>query len=385
MDHKLLLVKSITLLFRESQLIVKTDSSVDLIRTVLEEVKVSDIGIGINSDREVILALKETILEMCGNPPEHEYDRTELLQRVRVNTNGDEKLYDSISQGIEDDLAEGPLKRAILNSRKSINNHFKEQQINDVLAKAAYKFKFQREKIKDVNQFVMEVLGQLEPLQITTTSKDPAVVSDIDIGDDAAMQSAFGEIKVATNGDGIMKLGWQDMNNMTQGGLRRGEFVMTPALQHKYKTGLTLSMFKQLAVYNVPFMIDSKKKPLLVRISFEDDLNLNLQFLYQSLKYDETREVVDVKYLSVEEMSAYVKQRMQVNGYHVKLLRVDPSQWTYKHICNKLIELEAQGYEIHICMVDYLAMLPTTGCTVSGPMGTDLRDMFRRIRNFCSP
>jgi hypothetical protein len=34
-------------------------------------------------------------------------------------------------------------------------------------------------------------------------------------------------------------------------------------------------------------------------------------------------------------------------------------------------------------MLDYLSMIPTTGCT-TGPAGTDIRDLFRRIRNFCA-
>jgi hypothetical protein len=66
------------------------------------------------------------------------------------------------------------------------------------------------------------------------------------------------------------------------------------------------------------------------------------------------------------------------------MLRVDPTQWTYRSICNKVLEYEAEGYEIHVLMLDYLAMVPTTGCSI-GPMGSDLRDMFRRLRNFTNP
>lgn len=384
MDNRLLLVKSLTLLFRESQLAIKTENSCDLIRTVLDDVRVSDVGIGINSDREIILALKNTVLEMCGNPVDHEYDVQELLQRFRLNVGEDDKLYDAICQGLDEDISESKLKRTIVNIRKSINNHFREQKINEILNKASYTFKYQRDKIKDVDQFVMEVVGQLEPLQMTNNDKDPAVLNDIDIGDEGSMNKAFHEVKNMRNTDGILKTGWEALNDMLQGGFRRGEMALIGALQHKYKTGFSLSIFKQIALYNVPFMLDSTKKPLLLRISFEDDIILNLQFLYQSLKYDETRVPVETDDISVEDMSAYVKQKLQVNGYHIKMMRVDPTQWSYKHICNKIIELEAQGYEIHLLMLDYLGMLPTVGCITTGPMGTDLRDMFRRVRNFCS-
>jgi hypothetical protein len=86
----------------------------------------------------------------------------------------------------------------------------------------------------------------------------------------------------------------------------------------------------------------------------------------------------------ITKIAAYVQERMRVNGYEIKMLRVNPSEWTYKDLCNKILELEADGYEIHMCMVDYLPMMPTTGC-LQGPTGTDVQDLYRRVRNFCAP
>lgn len=385
MDNKLLLVKSITLLYRESQLAVKGDSSADLIRTAIETIKIPDVGVGINTEREMLAGLKATLTEMCDHPADYEYDLKTMLTQLKLNCSYDEKLYEVFVSGIEDELPEPQLKRTIVNLRKAIQNHFREQKIDEVLNQASYRFKYKRDAIKDVNQFVMEVLAQLEPLQTLTTAKDPAVVGDIDIGDESGVRVICDEIKEADSDDGLIKFGWQGLNEMIQGGARRGDTVIIPALQHKYKTGFSLSLFMQAALYNKPYMLDPTKKPLLVRFSFEDDLKNNIQFMYQKLKYDETKTFVDVKSVTSEEMSAYIKQRLQVNGYHIKMLRVDPTQWSYRHICNKIIELEAQGYEIHLCMVDYIGMLPTTGCNVSGPIGTDKRDLIRRLRNFFGP
>jgi len=74
---------------------------------------------------------------------------------------------------------------------------------------------------------------------------------------------------------------------------------------------------------------------------------------------------------------------MGVRGYHVKFMRVNPSGWTYRDIQNTIISLEAEGYEVHMLALDYLAMVPTIGCT-QGAQGDDLRDLWRRMRNFCS-
>ena len=388
MDNKLLLVKSITLLYKESLLPGRTENSNDLVRTVLENVKVTDVNLTINQNRDIEAALKRTALEMCENPSEYEYDKNDLLQRLKLNCFNDDNLYESFYQSIDPELSEASLKRSVINSRKSINNHFKEHQIDNILGKAYAEFRHNRDKIKDVNKFTAELISQLEPFQLSVSAKDPGIMTEVDLGDSGEVSKIFENIKASSSGDMVMRLGKQELNNMFQGGLRRGETVLVGALPHNYKTGFTLDIFESLALYNKPKMIDPTKKPLILRVSFEDSTETNIQFIYQTLKERETGEKVilgeqgEVSGASNDEMAAYVKQRLGVNGYEIKLLRVDPTKWTYMHLLNKILELEASGYEIHVLMVDYLGLLPTTGCLV-GPMGSDVRDMFRRVRNFC--
>lgn len=387
MDDRSLLAKSFTLLYRESQLINKTENSSDLVRTVLNDVVVNDIALGLNTEREIISSFKNTILEMCNNPVDHEYNKEELLQVIRVNTLNDDRYFEAIKQGIINDMDEGSLKRVILNYKKSINNHFKEKKLGAILHNASRTYNYERQKIPDINAFIDSVISELEPLQLNTTIKDPAIITELDLGDDKSASVVFNEMKARNTGQVGYITGWQDFNEMIQGRLRPGETVCINALQHKYKTGFTLSLYTQIAKYNIPRHINSGKKPLLLRISFEDDLVLNLQFIYQKLKYDETGVLVssvEMAKLTTEEMLAYVRKELQVNGFHIKLLRIDPSQWTYKSIFNKIIELEAEGYAIEVLALDYLALIPTIGCITSGPIGSDLRDLFRRVRNFCA-
>ena len=311
MDSRLLLVKSISLLYRESQLTIKTENSTDLVRTVIDAIQIPEFQSGINTEREILMGLKATVIEMCNNPPEHEYDKNSLLQQLRINCKHDQDFFSILAQGINEEIPENQLKRNIVNLRKAINNHFREEKINEILDKASYAFKFKRDKIKDINQFLMVIQDQLEPLQLQSTSKDPAVMSDIDIGDENSLREGFKEVKTNSDNSGILQCGWQDINEMTQGGFRRGEYWILPALQHKYKTGFSLSIFAQFAQYNIPHMLDPAKKPLLLRISFEDSISNNLQFLYQKLKYDETNEYVDIVNTTEDEMTVYVKKRLE--------------------------------------------------------------------------
>ncbi len=384
MNDRLLLAKAITLLYRESQLKDDTERSADLVRTAVNSIKIADIGIGISSDREVLTALKATALDMCVQASNYEYDLNILLQRIKVNISSDDKLYKAIQQGLEPELTDKALKRTILNLRKSISNHFRELQIVDLVGKASHKLRFERDSISDINQFLSDFIVQLEPLQLVSDTKDPAVMDDVDIGDDTSMNRIFNDVQKMNNGGKIYRTGWQDINEMCQGGFRPGETVVIGALQHKYKTGFSLSLFAQLALFNKPHTEDHEKKPLLLRISFEDPLVNNLQFLYQYLKYNETGERVYIKDITVEEMSGYVKSRLQVNGFHIKMLRVDPNNWSYKSLFNKIIELESQGYSVECLMVDYLSQLNKVGCTHSGITGSEVGDLLSRVRTFCA-
>jgi len=383
MDSKLLLVKGITLLYRESQLEGTKEKSSALVREIVSKIKPPEITMDTGEGREILMGLTRTALTMCDDPHDHTYELTELLQRVKVNTGDETELYESIATGVTKEMDQQELKRYTLNIQRSLKNFQNEEKVSQIINQAAYKLRFDRDNL-DWKTFVQETHAQLETYIGGDSEDHPAIVDEIDLDDLEAVAKVFKEVKDNDSGLGLLKTGWQAMNRMLDGGFRRGEEVVIGALQHKYKTGFTLSLFKQIALYNTPYMIDPTKKPLLVRISFEDSAALNTQFLYTSLYENAQRKKADISGLTDMEMAQYVKNELTINGYSIKVLKVDPTQYSYRDICNKLLEYEAQGYEIHLCMLDYLAMIPTTGC-VQGALGQDVRDLFRRMRNFCEP
>jgi rRNA maturation protein Nop10 len=383
-NDKLLLVKAITLLYRESLLAEKESNSADLVRTVLESIKLPEHSLTVSHERECLAGLKDTALWMCTGVCNSEFDKEDLLQRLRVNCINDDRLFEILKAGIDKEMDEPSLKRTILSIRKTIHDIFRENEVTELIRINNNKIMFDRASIKDMRAFIQDFVTKLEPYQIEASRRDPAIVASIDIGDTAGIAEVCQEISDASNQMTVLKTGWQDLNNMTQGGFRRGETIGIQALQHNYKTGFSLSVFKQITIYNTPVLDDPKKKPLCLRISFEDSLAANVQFLYQNLYENENGGLTpDITKVSPAEMAAYVQTRMQAAGYQVKLMRVNPSEWTYKNIQNTVLELEANGYEIHVLMLDYLPMIPTTGCE-QGPAGHDLRDLLRRMRNFCS-
>lgn len=138
----------------------------------------------------------------------------------------------------------------------------------------------------------------------------------------------------------------------------------------------------QIPMYNVPRMIDTTKKPLVLYISFEDDAEVFGGFMYKYLYSSEHGTLPDLTDITPAEIQEYMKEKLKINGYHIKMLRVNPAEWTYKELFNYIIYLESQGYEIHACLVDYLIKMSVAGCVGKG--GTEYRDLFDKCRQFFS-
>jgi hypothetical protein len=321
---------------------------------------------------------------MCSAPHGHVYEISEILQRLKIDTGDDANAYEALSDSLVIELDESSLKRTVLNLRRTLQESLREATSFQIMEEAMYKMKFKRAEIVDTHEFFAGLAQRLEENNVVTVLRDPAIINELDLDDEEAVAKTYIQVQAGEIGESIMKTGWHGVNRILQGGVRRGEEGVIGALQHNFKTGFTLTMFKQIALYNIPYMLDPLKKPLLVRFTFEDSAEKNMEFLYLSLKENEdpTTKAVTTG-LDPAYIARYVKEKLRVNGYHIKIISVNPTLWTYRHLCDKLLEFESQGYEIHLCMVDYLTQMPTTGCTV-GPTGADVRNMYQRIRSFCS-
>ncbi len=386
MNNKLLLISGITLLYRESQLQF-TERSDELVRNIIGKMKFmqAETGLGgVETAHNPVEGFRVTALQMCSDPSGHEYDLPELLQRLRVNAGEDESSYEALSDSLLIELDEDGIKKNVLHLRKQLQEAYREAVSRQIMDEASYKLKFKQNEIKSMHQFFSDIAQQLADNNVVTVIRDPAIINEIDVDDEDSVAATYVEVQKAEVGESIMKTGLQGVNRMLQGGIRRGDEGVIGALQHNFKTGFSLTLFKQIALYNKPYMINPDKKPLLVRFTFEDSAEKNFEFLYISLMENETGFKCTTVGIDPKEIARYVKEKLRINGYHIKIIQVDPTLWSYKHICNKLLEYESQGYEIHLCMLDYLTMVPTTGCA-QGPAGTDVRDMYRRMRNFCHP
>ena len=378
-----ILIKCILLLHRENLIRSENpeiiDSSGDLIKTILNMYKNKKVLI--TTENTVIDDLRDLVINMINNP--ENYDESVLLQQLGTMLSTNEPLLSAITKSLTADITQQGLRRSIVTLRNYLNNHYKELEFNRLIMQTIAKMK-NNELEGSVQEYTSNLISQLEALTLQTTTKDPGVVDEMDIVDEDGIDRVFKKTKTNSDGDKRLKTGWKELNLMLGGGFKPGEMCLTSGIQHSFKSGFVRSLFAQLCMYNKPTMLDTTKKPLALFISFEDDADVVMGFFYHYLYFAENNKSPDMKNLDTKEAAIYVRDRLTKTGFNIKILRVNPNEWTYVHLTNKLLTYEAQGYELQILVIDYLSKLPTTGCNRTGAMGTDVRDLFDKVRNFCT-
>lgn len=390
MNNKLLLVHAITLLYRESQLKNLQENSAVLVREIVQNIQAPEVNIGVNHEFEILGGMKQLAMAMCDAPPGYQYEPMELLQQVKVICADEEVLFEAFRDGIEADLSDQTLKRTCMNYQRTLIEFLKEEKIRAIMTKAAQALRFGRNKIPNMKAFVAEVCAQLEPYQVDGSVRDPAIISAANTNDLDSGTEVFKNVKEESAGTSVMRTGWQGMNRALDGGYRFGEEWVSAALEHNYKTGKDLSEFVDMALFNTPILKDPAKKAAMIRVSCEDTLQMNYQFIYKRLIGIEaqrngtldqlTEEVVTqmIAEKSEGELAAYVHDALRVNGFECFFYHINPSMATYKTLQNFVLDAEAQGYEVKVLAVDYLLKIPTTGCDGTSA-GEPLRNMYERM------
>lgn len=386
MNPKLLLINALTLLYRESLLEQKEKRDTNIIVQICNEVKTNETDLTIDLTGKMLLELKAMVLEMNNAPIDTEYNIGEILQRVQITCDSDPTLFEAFRDNVLVDLDQDEIKKSCIRIYKNFKRYFKEKEAKALINKYAAMIRFRPEEVGDVSKFIANFVSELEPYRTTADEKDPAIVGEIDFDDPEQVSAVFKKVQESRSGDLMFSTGWQSVNKMLNGGVRPGETIVVGALQHNNKSGFTRNLFKHFCIYNQPHLLDPSKKPLNVLLSFEDELETIFEWYYKNIKENETGKFVgaeEVKNTDPAYMANYVIRSLQKNGFKVKILRVNPSEWTYMDIQNKILSYESDGYEVKALVIDYLAMIPTTGC-IQGPHGIDIRDLFRRMRNFTS-
>lgn len=317
-------------------------------------------------------------------------DKETFLQKVRLACSHDSYLFESVELLVRPEYTHDEVKRKIGQTRSNIAEHMADVALRDAV-KIAYRLanidnKSRDEKINGIDEVVNALLDiQTSYGASALGRKHPALINSVTISSEVEdsvniMAAAMESIAV----ESVFVPGWQCVKRQfgKSGGGRRGESLLIGAMEYNYKSSMCLQHFRWAATYNIPKLTDPSKKPLLYRMSLENDLHQDILFLYQEIYANEHGQIPDMDKINIDEADAYVKDRLQRNGWHVIIEQYDPNKLTYHTVLKILDDLQSQGYEIHLFNVDYIAMIDKAGCG-GGAMGDDIRLLFRRVANYC--
>lgn len=393
MNVKLILSKCFSLIYRENELKEVSVSNKEFVLNTISTLEIADSPLTLSNEGKKLLGIRDLIVEMCRVPVGDKFDSNQKLNDLRIICDEETTFYDAVRESTYQPLEEKELNQAIISIRHDIINHLRDDDIKRIISQANNTLKYKNYEIKDMKKYLAGVIAELSPYQEAIEDrKDPAIVAEVNLYTGEGLTEVLREIRDDARGESILKFPWQCINRMTRGGMRRGQVTTVSALQHHNKSGFCLSSTLGFCIFNDPNTITKEqdkskgKIPTVIYISFENEQDKVIGDIYTFLKENLENEKVDDNVMSKIQpnvIANYIKDKTCVNGYQFIFIRVNPSEWTYLDIFNKIISWENEGFDIHVCCIDYLNQIPKTGCN-GGSEPDKIQDLFNRVRNFFS-
>lgn len=386
---KTYVIKMITLICLERRLGEDVPISSDLIQNTLELLPVEDASAEVDWGKQAYNELKQLVQRLLQTRYADFPHESELLQQIKVIVRDDTYLYDAVATTLNDtNPTDGETTVKLIGSiRKGLALFIREKNIADITKRYIHKLQFKPQEIPDKADFIVKMGEELAPyLTSRGIDADPAIMGSVDFDDSEGMEEAFRKAQQALSPEGALKPGWQAMRRFLGEceGFKRGEFVLMGALKHNFKSGMMMCLLVHILMFNPPKLRDPSKKPLISFISYENEIEGNIKFIYEYIYANTTDSAPDFGRVTPKEMSEYVVNFFKNSGYHVKMVRIDPSDYTYSRLITYLETLQHEGYEIIALFIDYFNMMSKRGLETSAS-GDDIRLLARRIRNYTSP
>lgn len=175
MDNKLALTTAVTLVYRESMTGEDGGVSVELVRSLLDLVKVSDANIGTDPESNSVKNLKVTLSDMLNQSDISVYEASDLLTRIRINLKDDDKWYSAIEKSINAKLDEMAIHKSINVLRGKIKAMINREKVSKILREKAAQWSFKYTEIENPDKFIQELCSDLESTVSMAGNKDTAI------------------------------------------------------------------------------------------------------------------------------------------------------------------------------------------------------------------
>jgi hypothetical protein len=379
------LIRCITALY----LINKTPGNwTDIKKTIKETltyIELPTATIGDGSDGIISINLRSMADWMLSVEEGIDFNKEDILGRIRINLRGETSYLNELELSISIEGDEDRSRKRIRSINSELKFDLNKQRIKKLVARMNHRINFSASGI-DTKEAIRELQENLAKYNVDPEGSEKAgFVGRLITTDLEAMEKVFETAKEVNSPEGLLRTGFVGLNRMAGGiGLRRGELINVGALTHNYKTGMLNDLARQVPLYNTPFMFDVKKKPLVLRVSFENKLEQDLPIIYKSLIEQETGEKITLSEIDQVKAAQYIKNRLEVNGYKFGMECYDPNNFDVYDLIDLISKYEADGYELHLLVVDYMELIVNIAKSADR-RDEAINDAFQVIRNHCFP
>lgn len=388
MDIKSVLHKSITALYYYSHSNTSSGGRVrEALEYVLSKIDLPDDPLERSKERSSLVELNKVFVWLLDRNIGEPLDKDDLLARIQLATSSDDRLYEPYAKTIRD-IAGDPDKAIQKHGEYMVEifDYVAVTRMCEVIRKYSHQISYEPSSISDLAMWRSEVMDAIQSVgmaQRKTVNNE--LVKIIDVSDPEAVEAVFQMAQETTNPDHILSYPWKAANRMTgeQDGARRGEWANISALSGNNKTGTLLDWFVGFCIFNKPKLIDEGCKPLHVYFTIEDPVESVFQKLYVLLAQHEHQLPVSLRGLTPKEMTNYVMDKLQANGWNVKICQL-PNGGDPNLYIDTLQSFIDDGYEIFTVGCDYPNLLDKTKIPAV-VAGDETKGMHRFLRAWTAP
>lgn len=397
-DDKQILACCISLLYWESHKKVQTESRADameVLRLITPRDKMVDNDF-IGDNRITVAKLIRNMLET--NITEEGFTHVYMKQLVRMAISDDEGFYQSIMTSIDPEMSDSQIQQLCHAQKKRIADYFAQRAFTEQLKKSINKIYYGNGEHSLAEQIV-EISTAINDYSSKVTKGEgtgihaPNVVAGFRSDAPESIKAIWEVTKELVSPDSIMRTGYQGLNRMLgePGGFFRGDTIVFGALQHNYKSGSMSDLVVDIQRNNSPYFFKDpvpgkEQKGALLHISLENTQDDDLIRMYRRIyvqQHGRMPSMEDIMSTDGEEIARTINDYIGETGFIYIYLKMNPSENGYLDVQKAIMDVEAEGVEIHMLVIDYLSMLNLKGIPRAGD-GTEYQDLFRRMRNFCT-
>lgn len=384
MEQKNALVNCLSLININEQLKEKAERK-ELIKEVLSTIKTPE-SMTEGDSYSAIAGVKVLISDLLDS--NIEFNLKLVLQKVRVYCSLDQNFYQTVKECLEtkyEDQKE--LKKSHSATVSSLRYYLNISKFRKVLSRASYNIN----NNPDTNHAEVARELQEELASVTrnvTTVGNPALVASVGSKDRKGLSDVLKNTQKQLNGKSL-KTGWQDLDKMLgiNKGIVPGELWLMPALPHNCKTLFSLALFVSIGLFNdaKDFLPDGKEdlKPLLLDLTFENELEQNLPVVYKLIREFQEGKPVDIRDVNPDDAANYIMDQLEQRGWSFQMERYTNSDFKVDMLEEIYSGYEEEGYYIVGVRGDYFGTIDKSNLG-NGTIGSDVRELYRRVRNASS-